>query len=107
MKEYIVCWTYFYQDIHPTIEDIYAAVIDTDRGTKEGIRFYDTEGFSLTADGGDSSIALQKHYHALADAFILVYSVDSRQSFEIIDILKKDIEKNREKKEVNTANKQQ
>lgn len=86
------------QDIHPTIEDIYAAVIDTDRGTKEGIRFYDTEGFPCPVTDGE--IALPKHYHSLADAFVLVYSIENRQSFEIIDLLKKDIEKNREKKEV-------
>jgi NF-kappa-B inhibitor-interacting Ras-like protein len=76
-------------------------MIDTDRGVAENIRFYDTEGFS-PADA--TGVDIPKHYHGLADAFILVYSVDSRQSFEIIDLLKKDIEKNREKKEVHRHN---
>lgn len=84
--------------MHPTIEDIYAATVDTDRGTKEMIRFYDTEGFTL--HDTNHEVAVPKHYHSLADAFVLVYSVNNRQSFEIIDLLKKDIDKNREKREV-------
>jgi hypothetical protein len=77
-------------------------VVDTDRGTKETIRFYDTEGFSL-ADNS-SEIAVPKQYHALADGFVLVYAVDNRQSFEMVDLLRKDIERNKEKKEVINAN---
>jgi len=73
--------------------------VDTDRGTKETIRFYDTEGLTV---GGDnpSEMCLPKHYHSIADGFVLVYAVDSRQSFEMVDFLKKDIERNKEKKEV-------
>ncbi|ODM94968.1 NF-kappa-B inhibitor-interacting Ras-like protein 1 [Orchesella cincta] len=98
LLEQLIYGNFENQDIHPTIEDIYAATVDTDRGTKEMIRFYDTEGFALNETSHDVSIP--KHYHSLADAFVLVYSVNSRQSFEIIDLLKKDIDKNREKREI-------
>jgi NF-kappa-B inhibitor-interacting Ras-like protein len=30
--------------MHPTIEDIYTAMIETDRGVKEKVRIYDTGG---------------------------------------------------------------
>jgi NF-kappa-B inhibitor-interacting Ras-like protein len=76
-------------------------VVDTDRGNKETIRFYDTEGISLADDS--SEIAIPKQYHALADGFVLVYAIENRPSFEMVDLLRKDIERNKEKKEVINA----
>jgi hypothetical protein len=32
------------QPFHPTTEDIYDAVVATDRGTADNLRFFDTEG---------------------------------------------------------------
>lgn len=69
------------------------ASVETDRGVKEQLRLYDTKGLH---DGQD----LPKHYYSVADGFVLVYSVDSLESFKKVDILKKEIDKSRDKKEV-------
>lgn len=69
------------------------ASVETDRGVKEQLRLYDTRGLH---DG----LELPKHYYSVADGFVLVYSVDSLESFKKVDILKKEIDKSRDKKEV-------
>ncbi|XP_054911823.1 NF-kappa-B inhibitor-interacting Ras-like protein 1 [Poeciliopsis prolifica] len=76
-----------------TQEDVYVASVETDRGVKEQLRLYDTKGLQDTQD-------LPKHYYSVADGFVLVYSVDSLESFKKIDFLKKEIDKSRDKKEV-------
>lgn len=76
-----------------TQEDIYVASVETDRGVKEQLRLYDTRGLQ---DG----LELPKHYYSVADGFVLVYSIDSLESFKKVDILKKEIDKSRDKKEV-------
>ncbi|XP_026880429.1 NF-kappa-B inhibitor-interacting Ras-like protein 1 isoform X1 [Electrophorus electricus] len=76
-----------------TQEDIYVASVETDRGVKEQLRLYDTRGLR---DGQD----LPKHYFSVADGFVLVYSIDSLESFKKVDLLKKEIDKSRDKKEV-------
>lgn len=76
-----------------TQEDVYVASVETDRGVKEQLRLYDTRGLH---DGLD----LPKHYYSVADGFVLVYSVDSLESFKKVDALKKEIDKSRDKKEV-------
>lgn len=76
-----------------TQEDVYVASVETDRGVREQLRLYDTKGLH---DGQD----LPKHYYSVADGFVLVYSVDSLESFKKVDILKKEIDKSRDKKEV-------
>lgn len=76
-----------------TQEDVYVASVETDRGVKEQLRLYDTKGLH---DGQD----LPKHYYSVADGFVLVYSVDSLESFKKVDVLKKEIDKSRDKKEV-------
>ncbi|KAM9306894.1 NF-kappa-B inhibitor-interacting Ras-like protein 1 isoform 2-T2 [Pholidichthys leucotaenia] len=75
-----------------TQEDVYVASVETDRGVKEQLRLYDTKGLH---DGQD----LPKHYYSVADGFVLVYSVDSLESFKRVDALKKEIDKSRDKKE--------
>lgn len=69
------------------------ASVETDRGVKEQLRLYDTKGLH---DGQD----LPKHYYLVADGFVLVYSVNSLDSFRRVDFLKKEIDKSRDKKEV-------
>lgn len=69
------------------------ASVETDRGVKEQLRLYDTKGLH---DGQE----LPKHYYSVADGFVLVYSVDSLESFRKVDVLKKEIDKSRDKKEV-------
>lgn len=78
---------------YPTIEDTYEAYVDTDRGVKEMVRFYDLGGIT------SKSREVPRHYFNLVDAYILLYSIASHESFIIMDALKKDIERNREKKE--------
>lgn len=68
------------------------ASVETDRGVKEQLRLYDTKGLQ---DGQD----LPKHYYSVADGFVLVYSVDSLESFRRVDVVKKEIDKSRDKKE--------
>lgn len=78
-----------------TLEDIYIGSIETDRGTREQVRFYDTRGLR---DG----MELPRHYYTFADGFVLVYSIDSKESFKRMEALKKDIDRHRDKKEVTT-----
>lgn len=78
-----------------TLEDIYIGSIETDRGTREQVRFYDTRGLR---DG----MEFPRHYYSFADGFVLVYSIDSKESFKRMEALKKDIDRHRDKKEVRT-----
>ncbi|XP_072164603.1 NF-kappa-B inhibitor-interacting Ras-like protein 2 [Diadema setosum] len=77
--------------IFPTIEDIYVANVETSRGTRERVRFYDTKGLTPT------SPELSKHYYSLADGYLLVYSITSSESFKQLEQIKKEIDKLREK----------
>lgn len=76
-----------------TIEDIYVAHVDTDRGQKEKVRMYDTAGLE------SGKPELPKQYLSFADGFVLVYDVTNYDSFVCMDKLKKEIDKNKEKKE--------
>ena len=76
-----------------TLEDIYIGSIETDRGTREQVRFYDTRGLR---DG----LEFPRHYYSFADGFVLVYSIESKESFKRMEALKKDIDRHRDKKEV-------
>lgn len=84
-------------ETNETQEDIYVASVETDRGVREQLRLYDTRGLH---DGQE----LPKHYYSVADGFVLVYSVDSMESFKKVDVLKKEIDKSRDKKEVHIEN---
>lgn len=81
-------------ELYSTIEDIYVAHVETDRGTKEKLRFYDTAGL-LSAQS-----EFPRQYLSFADGFVLVYDASKPESFDVVLGLKKDIDKNREKKEV-------
>lgn len=81
-----------------TLEDIYIGSVETDRGTREQVRFYDTRGLR---DG----MEFPRHYYTFADGFVLVYSIDSKESFKRMEALKKDIDRHRDKKEVKTEEK--
>ncbi|KAJ8364560.1 hypothetical protein SKAU_G00133910 [Synaphobranchus kaupii] len=67
--------------------------IETDRGVREQVRFYDTRGLR---DG----LEFPRHYYSFADGFVLVYSIDNKESFKRMEALKKDIDRYRDKKEV-------
>jgi len=76
-----------------TVEDIYVALVDTDRGQKEKVHFYDTAGLDATRP------ELPKQYYSFADGYVIVYDVTNESSFQCMDKIKKLIEKNKEKKE--------
>ena len=85
-----------FQPFSSTLEDVYVANIETDRGTKEKIRFYDTQG--LDVDYRDS--AIPKHLLSAADGFLIVYSVDDWKSYQVAETIRKEIRNNSEKKDV-------
>lgn len=70
------------------------ANVDTDRGTREKLRLIDTEGLD-----DDRVKEIPTHWHSIADGFIIVYSINDNLSFQLADVLRKDIEKNRDKKD--------
>ncbi|NXG88686.1 KBRS2 protein, partial [Stercorarius parasiticus] len=78
-----------------TQEDIYVGSIETDRGVREQVRFYDTRGLR---DG----LELPKHCFSCTDGYVLVYSTDSKESFKRVELLKKEIDKSKDKKEAST-----
>ena len=83
------------QPFSATLEDVYVANIETDRGTKEKIRFYDTAG--LEHDYKDA--AIPRHLLAAADGVIIVYSVEDWKSYQVAESIRKEI-KNSEKKDL-------
>ncbi|MPC37626.1 NF-kappa-B inhibitor-interacting Ras-like protein 2 isoform X3 [Portunus trituberculatus] len=78
----------------PTVEDTYVGIVETERGTREKLRFYDTAGLDA------QHRSLPQHYHALADGYVLVYSVTDSLSFQLLTDMKKDIDRHKEKKDV-------
>ncbi|XP_050794511.1 NF-kappa-B inhibitor-interacting Ras-like protein 1 [Gopherus flavomarginatus] len=76
-----------------TVEDVYLASVETDRGVKEQLRLYDTTGLQ-------EGVEFPKHYFSVADGFILVYAVNSLESFQKAEVIKKEIDTVRDKKEV-------
>ncbi|CAH1962631.1 unnamed protein product [Acanthoscelides obtectus] len=90
-------------ELHPTIEDIYVANIESDKGTKEKVRFYDTAGIDysqISTSNGTTNQQLPRHYLVLADGYLLVYDTANRNSLDVLISLKKDIDKNKDKKEI-------
>ncbi|XP_049880408.1 NF-kappa-B inhibitor-interacting Ras-like protein isoform X4 [Pectinophora gossypiella] len=93
---------------YPTIEDIYVANIETDRGTKERVCFYDTAGLEPPLSGPPQSPTmqltanqvLQRHYIGFAEGFVMVYDTTRPESLDVLMYLKKDIDRNKDKKEV-------
>lgn len=89
--------------MHPTIEDIYVANVESDKGTREKIRFYDTAGIEfsqISTANGMTNQQLPRHYLLLADGYIMVYDTSKSASLDVLISIKKDIDKNKDKKEV-------
>jgi len=84
------------QELQSTIEDIYVASIETDRGTREKVRFYDTAGL----DSGKEQNQLARQYLGLTDGYVLIYEPDRPESLDALVMVKRDIDRNRDKKEV-------
>ncbi|XP_023013256.1 NFKB inhibitor interacting Ras like 1 [Leptinotarsa decemlineata] len=90
-------------ELHPTIEDIYVANIESDKGTREKLRFYDTAGIEhsqISTANGTTNQQLPRHYLTMADGYILVYDISKSGSLDVLVSIKKDIDKNKDKKEV-------
>ncbi|KAL1491004.1 hypothetical protein ABEB36_011666 [Hypothenemus hampei] len=90
-------------EFHPTIEDIYVANIECDKGAREKVRFYDTAGLEssqTSTASGTTSQQLLRHYLIFADGYILVYDTEKSNSLDSLQSIKKDIDKNKDKKEV-------
>ncbi|XP_071941955.1 NF-kappa-B inhibitor-interacting Ras-like protein 1 isoform X2 [Antedon mediterranea] len=77
-----------------TIEDIHVAIIDTDRGAKEKVQFYDTKGLDVS-----TYQELPRQYILMADGFILVFSLANLDSFHQMEQLRKSIKKERDFKD--------
>ncbi|XP_028404748.1 NF-kappa-B inhibitor-interacting Ras-like protein 2 isoform X1 [Dendronephthya gigantea] len=73
--------------LHPTIEDIYEVLIENEQNVKEKVRIFDTAGLE---ESGTSE--LSKHV-PIADGFILVYSIASKLTLDVVENVKKEIEK--------------
>ncbi|XP_064599187.1 NF-kappa-B inhibitor-interacting Ras-like protein 1 [Liolophura sinensis] len=77
-----------------TIEDIYTAMIESDRGVKEKVWIFDTAGLD------NNRPDLQRNYLTFPDGFVLIYDVTNWESFKKLDKVKRDIDKSRDKREV-------
>ena len=75
------------------------ANIETDRGTKEKVRFYDTAGLEPLHNNTNNQ-QLARHYLGFADGYVLVYDTAKPESLDLLFPLKKDIDKNKDKKEI-------
>ena len=72
------------------------ANIDSDRGTTEKVRFYDTAGI----DSKSASLKedLPRHLFPFADGYVLVFSITDESSFQVVDVIRKEIEALKEAK---------
>jgi len=77
----------------PTKEDVYEVNVETDRGTIEHIRLYDTEGVDhrINVSGYTVQDQLPKHLLAVADGVVIVYSVDDERSFQVAEAIRKEV----------------
>lgn len=95
-------------ELHPTIEDIYVANVETERGTREKMRLYDTAGLPpLSGPNAAESSAQHQHQQQLAkqllgvtEGYVLVYDPTKPESFDCLLTVKRDIDKNKDKKEI-------
>lgn len=70
--------------------------MESDRSIVETLRIYDTAGLnpkSLTLKED-----LPKHLFPFADGYILVFSVDDEASFQVVDVIRKEVEHHKESK---------
>lgn len=85
------------QKYFPTIEDIYVACWEKDKGVKEKIRLYDTKGMENNRDS--DTINQMRHLFPLVDGIVLVFASNDPDSIQCIEKLKAEIEKlNRERR---------
>lgn len=81
-----------------TIEDIYVACWEKDKGIKEKLRFYDTKGMESAKDS--ESINQSRHLFSSCDGAVLIFSSLDPDSIQCIEKIKLEIEKSKDKKEI-------
>ena len=81
-----------------TIEDIYVACWEKDKGVKEKLRFYDTKGMDNAKD--QDTMNLSRHLFSSCDGAVLIFSSSDPDSIQCIEKLKQEIEKSKDKKEI-------
>ncbi|KAJ8952730.1 hypothetical protein NQ314_007481, partial [Rhamnusium bicolor] len=92
--------------LHPTIEDIYIANIESDKGTREKLRFYDTAGIEhsqITTANGITNQQLPRHYLILADGYILVYDIGKKNVLVTIIVIANKIKGNEDNDDFNST----
>ena len=82
----------------PTIEDIYVACWEKDKGVKEKLRFYDTKGMESAKD--QDTLNQIRPLFSPMDGAVLVFSSADHDSIQCIEKLKHEIEKSKDKKEI-------
>lgn len=73
MKFIYLIRVFIFQPFPTTLEDIYVANVDNDRGTTEKLRIYDTAG--LDSKSATLKEDLPKHLFPFADGYVLVFSI--------------------------------
>lgn len=81
-----------------TLEDIYVACWEKDKGVKEKFRFYDTRGLDNSKDG--DTINAMRHLFPLVDGAVLLFSSYDSDSAQCVEKLKTEIEKSKDKREI-------
>jgi NF-kappa-B inhibitor-interacting Ras-like protein len=81
-----------------TIEDIYVACWEKDKGIKEKLRFYDTKGMDNSKD--TDTINQMRHLFPIVDGAVLLFTSSDPDSIQCIEKLKTEIEKSKDKKEI-------
>ncbi|CAG0885692.1 unnamed protein product [Cyprideis torosa] len=78
--------------LYPTIEDIYISSIATDRGIREKVQLCDYSGTRGLKE-------IPKHFHYIADGYVLVLALDDDDSALQADTFRRDIERNKERRD--------
>lgn len=81
----------------PTIEDIYSAVIDNTKGGFERVHFFETPGLASIQH---FNVDFIKGYLPYADAIVMVYAINSKESFSIVELIKRTVGQFKEKKDI-------
>lgn len=95
LLEHAIYGEYANKNLWHTKEDLYLAQIDTDRGVKEQVRIMDTCGNDWI-----NASSMSKHYLIFGEGFLLVYSSTDKESFRCVEIMKREIERARDKKDI-------